>query len=263
MNIFKQEFLGPSNFPLVNMQHSDSGHIGTISEQLTMEPFTSRPLDFSKSLKDQRPVLKKSRLRRSFEPHRDRIDFSHVQCAKERRRLRSQDNARLYRDREKQRIIDLENSIEQLREEQSRLTIKNTTLDYKYNSLLKYVNQSTPDLNGTQCVNQVLEETTQIRSDLTAASEHSQEISLEHLEYTGTIGANNQLFSERNVKGLQLDLSKTSTITEKVINVTSESGLETPLSCYGSAEPSPAELLGKQPVMTIGKPSQFVFPPLV
>jgi hypothetical protein len=99
-------------------------------------------------------------------PDRDRIDYSHVSDNKERRRLRSQDNARLYRDREKQKIMDLETSIEFLMQNNSRLTIQNTTLKYKFEVLKAHIEEARKNkfdqFGGKR---QVFDDSTQIRED--------------------------------------------------------------------------------------------------
>lgn len=263
--------------------------IPPVAQQILNEPFTApKPLDFSKSLKDQRPVLKKSRLRRQFDPHRDRLDFSHVACPKERRRLRSQDNARLYRDREKQRIIDLEVNIEALKKQNSRLTIESTTLQYKFELLEKYLAQ-VREVDAQKKLDQILEESTCPRDDFhdnTTQSLRIDEASLNNLECVATIGAGGEIHlsrnsqssqdsksKNRNHKNLSIDLSKSSVntvIENSNVNVTGISNigepsasssaigedLKTP-SCYGSAEPSPAFT-----PLDKGKSSgaQFVFP---
>jgi len=123
-------------------------------------------LDLTRPLADQRPVLKRSRLRRDFTPNRDRIDYSHISDHKERRRLRSQDNARLYRDREKQKILDLENSIEGLMQDNSRLTIQNTTLKYKFEVLRSHVEKQKEDRRlNLASKRQAFEDSTQIRDN--------------------------------------------------------------------------------------------------
>ena len=63
------------------------------------------------ALKFSRPSMRKNKLKRVYDPFRDRQDFSHITDLKERRRLRSKDNARLYRDKEKFRISQLENGV--------------------------------------------------------------------------------------------------------------------------------------------------------
>lgn len=149
------------------------------------KPFVLRPLydkkiDLTKPLRDQRPVLKRSRLRREFEPHRDRAEFGDVEDVKDRRRLRSTDNARLYRDREKQKMIDLEEDIEQLKSVNSRLTIQNTTLKYKFDVLQRYIVTSKPKLAPVHVpppmylppINAHLEQSTQVR-DVSTVSTNS------------------------------------------------------------------------------------------
>jgi len=114
------------------------------AEPFVLAPLYDKRIDLTKPLKDQRPVLRRSRLRREFDPHRDRSDYNEVDDAKVRRRMRSTDNARLYRDREKQRMIDLEDSIEHLKTVNSRLTIHNTTLKYKLDVLTNYIKKNKP-----------------------------------------------------------------------------------------------------------------------
>jgi len=110
------------------------------SEQpFVLAPLYNKKIDLTKPLREQRPVLRRSRLRREFQPHRDRTEFNDISDTRERRRMRSTDNARLYRDREKQRMIDLEESIEFLKKHNSRLTIQNTTLKYKFSALQNYI----------------------------------------------------------------------------------------------------------------------------
>lgn len=137
------------------------------SSQITNKFYPEpQQLDLSRPLADQRPVLKRSRLRRDFMPDRDRIDYSHVSDNKERRRLRSQDNARLYRDREKQKIMDLESSIEFLMQNNSRLTIQNTTLKYKFEVLKAHIEKARENkFQPFASKRQAFDDSTQIRED--------------------------------------------------------------------------------------------------
>ena len=78
--------------------------------------------------KFSRPSMRKNKLKRVYDPFRDRQDFSHITDLKERRRLRSKDNARLYRDKEKFRISQLENGVGYFTDMNAKLVKQNDDL---------------------------------------------------------------------------------------------------------------------------------------
>jgi hypothetical protein len=98
------------------------------------------------SSKGYKMNTKSSRLKRKFDPHRDRHDYSYVADPKQRRRLRSIDNARLYRDREKQYIIDLQNKNEELTKSVSAFKCENALIADKMRLLESYI-QNRKDAN--------------------------------------------------------------------------------------------------------------------
>lgn len=92
--------------------------------------------------KFSRPAMRRNKLKRQFNPFRDRIDYSHISCPKERRRLRSLDNARLYRDKEKQRIMTLEGGIEYFHDHNTRLHDNNKLIEESIKILEEYLSKN-------------------------------------------------------------------------------------------------------------------------
>ena len=116
----------------------------------------SMNVDLSKPLADQRPILRKTRLKRAFEPDRVRNDYSHIKDPKERRRLKSLDNARLHRDRERKRITDMESAIEETNLLNNNLILENSNLKFKFETLKNFLDERNE--------NQALEQTCQMET---------------------------------------------------------------------------------------------------
>lgn len=229
----------------------------------------AKTLDLTKPIADQRPVLRRTKLKRAFEPHRARVEYSHIACPKERRRLRSLDNAKLYRDREKQRIMDLENQLQDLQNKHTTLLANSLKLKTSYDTLEQYLNQNYPQIENRLKEDALLEETTQAAADQTGLTSYSNQSQVAYgnekramqILQNSNQSSSHSSNQSRNKLNLKLDLTASSNSSSKtVINVLDDSdmtsigaprmhssaiepspALTTP-SNYGSAGPSPADL---------------------
>jgi len=129
--------IGAAAVPLASASTSSS------TSSTTAEAVLEKP-------KFSRPAMRRNKLKREFNPFRERIDYSHVKCPKERRRLRSLDNARLYRDKEKQRIMTLESGIEYFHDHNTRLFENNQRLEKSIALLQKYLAQQAQQVQQVQ-----------------------------------------------------------------------------------------------------------------
>lgn len=144
---------------------------------------STSPVNLDKP-KFSRPAMRRNKLKRDFQPFRDRVDYSHIKCPKERRRLRSLDNARLYRDKEKQRIMTLEGGIEYFHDHNTRLQENNIALEKAISLLEEYMSKQAEEASR-QCQQIVNQDNQQVHNQQVHNQHHSTALSsIENVQQT-------------------------------------------------------------------------------